>query len=80
MDADWKSPPPVSFFRRSTRVAPPENILFAGPGKSQAELELVIADGHRRNPCRIELEIERISAISRKLDLRTRVAVRVNPE
>ncbi|MGA9543873.1 MAG: hypothetical protein WBQ85_09900, partial [Candidatus Sulfotelmatobacter sp.] len=67
------------FFQALTAGCSPENILFAGPGKTEAELELVIARGIGEIHAESKLEIERISAISRKLDVRTRVAVRVNP-
>jgi diaminopimelate decarboxylase len=57
----------------------PEAIVFAGPGKTEAELEAVITQGIGEIHAESQLEIERISAISKKLDLRTRVAIRVNP-
>jgi diaminopimelate decarboxylase len=57
----------------------PADIIFAGPGKTQAELELVISreigEIHAESP----LEIERISAISRELGVRTRIGLRINP-
>jgi diaminopimelate decarboxylase len=55
------------------------NILFAGPGKTEPELELAIAQGIGEIHAESELEIERISAIGRKLNLRPRIAIRVNP-
>jgi len=58
---------------------PPEKILFAGPGKTEAELELVIRQGIGEIHAESELEVDRISAISNKLGVRTRVAIRVNP-
>ncbi|MGC1978089.1 MAG: type III PLP-dependent enzyme [Candidatus Sulfotelmatobacter sp.] len=67
------------FFQALNAGCFPANILFAGPGKTEAELELVIARGIGEIHAESELEIERIAAISRKLDVRTRVAVRVNP-
>lgn len=57
----------------------PEDIVFAGPGKTEAELEFVIAKGIGEIHAESELEIQRIGAISRNLNVRTRVAVRVNP-
>lgn len=57
----------------------PENIVFAGPGKTEAELETVIAHGIGEIHAESRLEIERINAISGKVGVRTRVAVRVNP-
>jgi len=57
-----------------------ENIVFAGPGKTEQELELVIAQGIGEIHAESQLEIERINAISEKLRVRTRVAIRVNPD
>ncbi|MGO9085977.1 MAG: type III PLP-dependent enzyme [Candidatus Sulfotelmatobacter sp.] len=58
----------------------PENIVFAGPGKTEQELELVIARGIGEIHAESQLEIERINAISEKLRVRIRVAIRVNPD
>jgi diaminopimelate decarboxylase len=57
----------------------PENILFAGPGKSEAELALVLGKGIGEIHVESLLELERIIAISRELRTKARVAVRVNP-
>ncbi len=57
----------------------PDKIIFAGPGKTEAELELVLAKGIGEIHIESFLEAERISAISRRLVARARVAVRVNP-
>jgi diaminopimelate decarboxylase len=57
----------------------PEHIVFAGPGKSEDELETVIAAGIAEIHAESKIEIERISKISAKLGLRTAVSVRVNP-
>lgn len=57
----------------------PDKIIFAGPGKTEAELELVLAKGIGEIHVESFLEAERISAISRRLVARARVAVRVNP-
>jgi len=56
-----------------------KDILFAGPGKTEAELEEVIARGIGEIHAESETELRRISALSQKLCVRTRVAVRVNP-
>jgi diaminopimelate decarboxylase len=58
---------------------PPQRMLFAGPGKTDAELDLVLT--HAIGEIHVESlrEIERIEAISRRLGVRARVAVRVNP-
>lgn len=58
---------------------PPERILFAGPGKTPAELELALREGIREIHAESALEIERIGEIARRLALRARVALRVNP-
>jgi diaminopimelate decarboxylase len=57
----------------------PEKILFAGPGKTEQELEFAL--GHEVGEIHAEsgLEVERISAVSRRLGIRGRVAIRVNP-
>ncbi len=58
---------------------PPEKIVFAGPGKTEAELQVVITQGIGEIHAESALEIERIAAFSRELDRRTRVTLRVNP-
>jgi diaminopimelate decarboxylase len=57
---------------------PPGKIVFAGPGKTEAELEFVIRHGVGEIHAESELEIERISVISQQFDCQTRVALRVN--
>ena len=57
----------------------PAKILFAGPGKTEAELHLVLGQGIGEIHAESLLEIERISAISHGLGVRAPVAVRVNP-
>jgi diaminopimelate decarboxylase len=58
---------------------PAEKIIFAGPGKTEAELKFVIARGIGDIHAESALEIERISAVSREAGQRTRVALRINP-
>ena len=58
---------------------PPEKILFAGPGKTEADLELVLTHGIGEIHVESLLELERISAISRRLGINARIAIRVNP-
>jgi diaminopimelate decarboxylase len=57
----------------------PENVSFAGPGKTPAELAQAVAAG-----VTIELEsateAERVARIGERLGIRPRVAVRVNPD
>ena len=57
----------------------PENVVFAGPGKTEVELETVIAQKIGEIHAESQLEIERINRISAKLGVRSRVAIRVNP-
>jgi diaminopimelate decarboxylase len=56
-----------------------ENISFAGPGKRDRELEAAIISGVMIN-LESEAEAERALAISERLGLRPRLAVRVNPD
>lgn len=57
----------------------PEQILFAGPGKTEAELEFVLGRGIGEIHVESLLEARRVGAISAKLGVRARVALRVNP-
>ena len=57
----------------------PSRILFAGPGKTQAELELVIKEGIGEIHAESVAEIRRIGAIADRLSTRVPVAIRVNP-
>lgn len=58
---------------------PAERILFAGPGKTVADLELVLGGGIGEIHVESTVELERISVICRKLAIHASVAVRVNP-
>lgn len=58
---------------------PPENILFAGPGKTEAEIELVLANGIGEIHLESLVEAKRVAASSRRLGVRANVAIRVNP-
>ena len=57
----------------------PNRILFAGPGKSEAELELALS--HDIGEIHVEsfLESDRIGKICRRLGKTARVALRINP-
>ena len=57
----------------------PEKILFAGPGKTEAELKEVLTKGIGEIHAESVRELERISRISKGLKIRTKVAIRVNP-
>ena len=58
---------------------PAEKMLFAGPGKTEADLNLVLRQGIGEIHLESRLEIKRICAIGRRLGGRACVAVRVNP-
>lgn len=57
----------------------PDRMLFAGPGKTPRELELVLSHGIGEMHVESLTELERIRAICSRLGTRARVAVRVNP-
>ncbi len=59
--------------------ANPENIIFAGPGKTEAELELVLSRGIGEIHAESPLEIKRIGRIAGRLAVPARVAIRINP-
>jgi diaminopimelate decarboxylase len=58
----------------------PGQIVFAGPGKSDAELELAVS--HRIGEVHVESprEAERIARIAGKFGVRAPVALRINPD
>lgn len=58
---------------------PPSRILFAGPGKTDAELELVLKEGIGEIHAESLGEIQRIGAIADRLAVQAPVALRVNP-
>jgi diaminopimelate decarboxylase len=58
---------------------PAEKMLFAGPGKTEADLNLVLRQGIGEIHLESRLEIKRVCAIGRRLGGRACVAVRVNP-
>ena len=58
---------------------PPGNIIFAGPGKMESELEFVLGKGIGEIHLESVREAERVSAIAQKLSISARVALRVNP-
>lgn len=59
--------------------APPEHIVFAGVGKSDAEIETAIGAGVGRFNVESIGELENIAAIARRMEQSARVAIRVNP-
>jgi diaminopimelate decarboxylase len=56
-----------------------ERILFAGPGKTEAELDYVLERGIGEIHVESTREAERVAAVGRRRGIRTRVALRVNP-
>jgi diaminopimelate decarboxylase len=57
----------------------PERILYAGPGKTPAELELALSEGIGEIHVESLVEAERIAGISARLGRPARVAIRINP-
>jgi diaminopimelate decarboxylase len=57
----------------------PHNILFAGPGKTEAELELVLSQRIGEIHLESLTEAKRVASICTGLGMRQRVALRVNP-
>ena len=57
----------------------PADILFAGPGKSEAELEMAISYGIGEVHVESAVEAERVAAIATRLGVRVNAALRVNP-
>ena len=67
-------------FEQALRAGcPPGNILFAGPGKTNFELERVLQAAIGEIHMESLGELERIAAIARRLGVRAPVALRVNP-
>jgi diaminopimelate decarboxylase len=67
------------FFLSLAAGSSPSNIVFAGPGKTEAELEFVLVNQIGEIHAESEMEMKRISAICGRLRLEARVALRVNP-
>jgi diaminopimelate decarboxylase len=57
----------------------PQRMLFAGPGKTEAELQLAVSHGIGEIHIESLLEAKRIGSICRRLGVRASVAIRVNP-
>lgn len=58
---------------------PPARIIFAGPGKTEQELELVLAKGIGEIHVESSVELDRIVRLSQRLGVRPTVALRINP-
>jgi diaminopimelate decarboxylase len=67
------------FHQARSAGCPAGKIVFAGPGKTEVELELVLSQGIGEVHIESVREAERIAAIARRLGMRARVALRVNP-
>lgn len=67
------------FFQAIDAGCSPLDILFAGPGKSVSDLELVLSKNIGEIHAESFVEIERIGDISKKLGVTAKVAIRVNP-
>lgn len=59
--------------------ASPDDISFAGPGKSPEELERAVEAGITLN-AESELELQRLAEIGSRRGVRPRIAIRVNPD
>jgi diaminopimelate decarboxylase len=59
---------------------PPERIVFAGVGKSDAELEQAVRTGVGHVNAESEEETVRLAAVAARLGRRIRVSLRVNPD
>jgi diaminopimelate decarboxylase len=67
------------YLKARAAECPPERILFAGPGKTVAELEFVLREGIGEIHLESRLEAERIAALSMRIGRQVKVAIRVNP-
>ncbi len=67
------------FYQAQQAGCAPQQIVFAGPGKTEEELEFVLTKGIGEVHVESELEIERIAKISERLGIKANVAIRVNP-
>ncbi|MGE0823677.1 MAG: diaminopimelate decarboxylase [Candidatus Binatia bacterium] len=67
------------YYRARHAGCPPEHIIFAGPGKTDAELELVLTQGIGEIHVESLREICRIREICQALGKQGRIAIRVNP-
>jgi diaminopimelate decarboxylase len=67
------------FFQAVNAGCPPDRILFAGPGKTEAELEYALSSGIGEIHLESLREADRVHRISRRLGIRANAAIRVNP-
>ena len=70
----------VGEFRKAIKAGClPKNIIFAGPGKREAELKEVLQENIGEIHVESSLEIDRIATIAANLCQPARIAIRVNP-
>ena len=67
-------------FRARRAGVPADRIVFAGIGKTEAEIEYALRENILYFTVESEPELERISRVAARLGLAGRVAVRVNPD
>lgn len=67
------------YLRARNAGCPPGKIIFAGPGKTESELELVLSQGIGEIHVESLVEAERISAICRRLSRTACISIRINP-
>lgn len=67
------------FYQAVRAGCPPDRILFAGPGKTERELAYVLERGIGEIHVESAREAGRVAEIGKRLGIRTRVALRVNP-
>ncbi len=67
------------FYQAEVAGCVPEHIVFAGPGKTEEELEYVLSKNIGEIHAESELEIDRIATISERLGKIANVAIRINP-
>jgi len=67
------------FLQATNAGCPPERILFAGPGKSDEELEFVLERGIGEIHIESVNEVQRTATICKKLNRSASLAIRVNP-
>ena len=66
---------------RARRAGVPANkIVFAGVGKTETEIEYALRENILYFTVESEPELERISAVGRRIGLTGRIAIRVNPD
>ena len=58
---------------------PPDRVLFAGPGKTESELEAALAAGIGEIHVESALEARRLIQVAHRLGVRARAGLRVNP-